>query len=223
MKIFSFDVESVGLQGEGFGVGYVVIDTDTNKQLESGTLWCDPAHARGNDSDREWVDDNISFDMPVTHSSPKTMRDTFWRIWQRWKKEGFTMVADCPYPVEHNFLQACIKDYPERQKDAPYPLIDVASMRLAVGLNPVGYEERLPNELPAHNPRADAEQSARLFIEARDRHANTEQALIDVVDLPEEAYNDGFNSRDANLRQDWASTAAAKKLRNALRISPWNR
>jgi hypothetical protein len=37
---------------------------------------------------------------------------------------------------------------------------------MAVGMDPLGTNERLPNELPIHDPLADACQSARLLIQA---------------------------------------------------------
>jgi hypothetical protein len=50
--------------------------------------------------------------------------------------------------------------------DGPYPLVDVASVRLAAGLDPLGAYDRTAGELPVHNPLADARQSARLLLEA---------------------------------------------------------
>jgi hypothetical protein len=76
------------------------------------------------------------------------------------------MVADCAYPVETSFIDDCLADDASREAQAPYPLLDVASVRLAVGLNPAATEKRLPNELPPHDPVADARQSARLLVEA---------------------------------------------------------
>ena len=72
------------------------------------------------------------------------------------------MVADCPWPVEAKFLNACVREY---GMAGPYPLIDVGSVVLARGGDPTGPFDRLPNELPKHDPLADARQSARVFIE----------------------------------------------------------
>jgi hypothetical protein len=77
------------------------------------------------------------------------------------------LAADCAWPVEARFLAACVDDQPEQRAwEGPYPLIDIASVRLAAGLDPLATVERLPSEMPAHDPLADARQSARLLIEA---------------------------------------------------------
>jgi hypothetical protein len=72
-----------------------------------------------------------------------------------------------PWPVEAHFLSECVADRPqEREWQGPYPLLDVASVRLAAGLDPLATVDRLPSELPAHDPLADSRQSARLLVEA---------------------------------------------------------
>ena len=94
------------------------------------------------------------------------MRTAFWDWWKS-KQDCPVLVADCPWPVEARFLLACVEDaWPTRNWEGPYPLIDVASVRLAAGLDPLGQGDRLPGELPAHDPLADARQSARLYLEA---------------------------------------------------------
>jgi hypothetical protein len=165
-KYFVFDVESIGLHGEGWAVGWVVIDED-GKECESGCLACPPEAAEGDEDGRKWVMANIP---PITPNVPMPvfLRESFWEAWERaratWNAQ---MVTDCGWPVEARFLAACVDDDPiNRRWKGPYPLLDVASVRLAAGLDPLGTEERKPDELPAHHPLADARQSARLFVEA---------------------------------------------------------
>lgn len=159
-----FDVESVGLHGEGFSYGYVVVD-DHGKELEAGGSGCLPSHAAGAPDDLAWVQEHCP--QWTYCGTPDEVRQAFWDVWQRLKSKGAILVADCLWPVEARFLNACIDDAKaERKWEGPYPFIDVASVRLAAGLDPLGTEERLPNELPAHDPLADARQSARLLIEA---------------------------------------------------------
>ena len=95
------------------------------------------------------------------------MRDAFWRLWLGWKSNSVWLAADVCWPVEANFLRACIEDDPIRRTwEGPYPLIDIASVRLAAGFDPLGTEPRRDDEMPARNPLADARQSARLLAEA---------------------------------------------------------
>lgn len=161
-----FDVESVGLHGEGFSVGWVVVDADEKRIVTSAQYACDPARANGTDESREWLAKNV----PVPRqgyncSSPRGVRDEFWRAWQYGKKLGALLVADCCWPVEARFLAACVDDDPkEREWGGPYPLHDVASILLANGVDPMKKHERHPDELPEHDPMADARQSARLLL-----------------------------------------------------------
>lgn len=160
-----FDVESIGLHGEGFAVGFVVVDRD-GKEIEQGGHCCDPINASGNRGAREWVAANVPA-FAYDCDGPDQVREKFWAAWQRWKAKGAALAADCCWPVEARFLIQCVHAEPdEREWAGPYPLIDVASVRLAAGLDPLGTEARRPDELPAHDPLADARQSARLLIEA---------------------------------------------------------
>lgn len=164
-----FDVESMGLHGPAFAVGLVILDAKTRKELACRKWWVNPDNLRATVQNRKWVEEHC----PWAHDlggleSPKELRDAFWKYWTFWKAHGARLAADVPWPVEANFLSACIADDPiKREWDGPYPLIDIASVRLAAGLDPLATEERIgEGELPAHDPEADARQSARLLLEA---------------------------------------------------------
>lgn len=163
-----FDVESVGLHGVGFAVGWVVVDAGARGAEFAHGMVYTPANAQpGTPDNHKWVSENVGdLGMPY-RATRREVRDAFWNAWRYWRAQGAVLCADCPWPVEANFLAECIRDAPEeREWQGPYPLIDVASARLAVGLDPLGVGERLEGELPVHNPEADARQSARLLLEA---------------------------------------------------------
>jgi len=170
-KLFMvFDVESIGLHGEWFSVGWCIID-DAGKTIASAQYACDPSRAYGPDDGRQWASENIPVpNLGYNCPSPRAVRDEFWRAWEYAKNRGAVLVADCPWPVEAGFLCQCIRDDPDRYWGGPYPFIDVASVRLAVGLDPLETCERNPEELPVHDPLCDAMQSARLLIEALAKH-----------------------------------------------------
>lgn len=166
-----FDVESIGLHGDGFAFGYVVVDR-TDREIAAGCFACPPPAASGTSANREWVAANVDLscikgNVGCVYERPRDVRDQFWTIWQAYKAQGATLWADCCWPVEARFLATCVDDSPtEREREGPYPLHDVATLRLAAGFDPLATVERLPNELPQHDPLADSRQSARLLIEA---------------------------------------------------------
>jgi hypothetical protein len=176
---FVFDVESVGLYGEGFAVGFVVAERDGTIR-RYGRIGCNPMQANGNVNDRIWAQKNVleyvwdgslkDFDFVEYCDNPEDVRSAFWREWTQAKMEHYRdiiMVADCIYPVETNFIAQCIRDNPqERMKDAPYPLLDLSGVLLAAGINPTQTFDRANSwECAVHDPLADAHQSARILCE----------------------------------------------------------
>lgn len=166
MKFMVFDVESIGLHGEGFAVGYVVVDAD-GERLDEALIACPPNAAVGDEAGREWVHANVPpLNTGVVYTSPKIVRSIFWHEWKGWHEHGAQLVADCAWPVESRFLAQCVDDDPGvRYWGGPYPLHDLASIILAAGGDPLATNPRKRDEMPAHNPLYDARQSARLLIE----------------------------------------------------------
>lgn len=167
VRFMVFDVESVGLHGEGFAVGYVVVDTNSNKPSQfigERLLVCPPTYATGNDGGRKWIAGNVP-DMPLNCSTPRDVRTQFWAHWELWREQGARLLADCAWPVEARFLAQCVDDDSARTLGGPYPLLDLSSILLAYGMDPTTVFYREPDELPPHNPLNDARQSARLLLE----------------------------------------------------------
>lgn len=73
MNYMVFDVESIGLHGEGFAVGYVVVQED-GKMLEEGVFSCRPDKAQGSEGDREWVAQNVPV-LPCKEVEPSEVRE----------------------------------------------------------------------------------------------------------------------------------------------------
>jgi hypothetical protein len=165
-----FDVESVGLHGEGFMCGWVVVDRAGVEQI-SGWIAAPPECAEGTEDGLKWVREHVP-NLPFPHGdayTPKDVRFAFWKQWLQWKGQGATLWADCAWPVEARFLRECVNDAPEeREWEGPYPLHEIATLMRAIGRDPLAYYDRLPNELPQHDPLADARQSARLLVECLD-------------------------------------------------------
>lgn len=165
MLKFIFDVESIGLNGEAFAFGIHVLN-EKWEVVDEKLHHFDPDLASGTRADRLWVADNIP---PIdqerwwTHTEPRFLIKAFQEIWKYYKSRAI-MYCESPVPVESNFLRACGIN--------PYPLYDISSIMLADGLDPMKTYERLPDELPVHNPLADCRQSARLLRECLERLKN---------------------------------------------------
>lgn len=139
---FVFDVESIGLHGEAFAVAGGIYDEHGDAMPGSEFKYSVSREDQwGYPSDREWL---IA------------------------KQKGAFMAVECGWPVEARFLNECIDDHrSERMWEGPYPLHEIANEMRAAGMNPMANYDRLPGELPKHDPLADARQSARLLAEAR--------------------------------------------------------
>lgn len=163
-SFFVFDVESIGLHGEGFAVAGGVYLSNGAVQWEFG-FSCPTDKAEGLRGDRQWVDQNVPV-LEVTHRDPIGLRMAFWKLWTNAKHSGAEMAAECLWPVEARFVHDCIRDDAQRLADAPYPFHEISSVMLAAGMNPLATYDRTPSERPPHNPLADSRQSARLLSEA---------------------------------------------------------
>jgi hypothetical protein len=164
-SFFVFDVESIGLHGEGFAVGGCIFLE--NGAIQEGFCFCCPtSECQGSDDGRIWVRENVP--MPaITHRGPRSMRTDFWMIWLAARADGAIMAADCGWPVEARFLAQCIDDAAEaRESNGPYPFFEISTALMLAGMDPLANYPRTESENPKHNPYADAVQSARLLAEA---------------------------------------------------------
>ena len=174
-KFFVFDCESVGLHGQTFAVAGGVYDMNGHEVPGSEFIFdCGPhpgmAVRQREAEDMAWVEANVSTrEGAVLCSTPNEVRHKFWQLWQMAKAgfPGILMFVECGWPVEARFLLECIGDDPlTRNWEGPYPMHEIASVLLAAGMDPMATYERLPEEMPPHEPLADARLSARLLVTA---------------------------------------------------------
>lgn len=165
---FVFDVESMGLHGEGFAVGGGIYRLENAAAVREFRYFTPHEPIEGTDENRKWVLNNIPV-MDVTHWATHGIRGAFWEEWEIAKAAypGICMWAECGWPVEARFLAMCIEDRTkERYWNGPYPLHEIATVMHVAGMNPMGMYPRNASEQPQHDPLADARQSARLLSEA---------------------------------------------------------
>ncbi len=190
---FSFDVESDGLFGKAFAVGWVIVN-GKGEELEEGYLGC-PAYLMSSEEADMWVIQNVIPALPRQDPFPcgapwancdhdYAMLVRFWEAWTEAKKDypGIVMVTDCPFPVEAGFLLNAVKEYrPQIPMDeSPYPIIDVATALVMLGEDPLEEYARRATELPKHNPVCDARQSVRIFIDCLKQCVHTKFTTGDL-------------------------------------------
>lgn len=158
MYIFCFDVESDGLYGEGFAYGAVVFD-EQGLEISYSQLCC----LEGIQD--QWVKENCLpylTDLPKAESRQR-VRQSFWRFFMKWKEQCHVF-SDVVYPVDAQFLRQCAQEN-DGAWDAPYPLLDVASIMFACGEDPLAdgalYTGIKGN---AHHPLYDARVSAHKLL-----------------------------------------------------------
>ncbi len=165
---FVFDVESLGLFGYPFAVGWCVVDKD-GKELDSSWLGCSIESVRDKSnplSDIEsynWCKENIPEEVLKGNVAQRDMYKYFKRNLSYWQAKGCSVICDCPFPVEAKFLRRLIKRFNDIDGDiltSPYPLYDVASILAAHGKDPLKEYPRLGNEIK-HHPLWDSVVSAK--------------------------------------------------------------
>ncbi len=157
MLYFSFDAETDGLFGPVFAIGAVVINQ--NKEIISqfkGAFLGEPIR-------NPWVCENclpLPEDFP-TYQNRDALFNAFWDFYMQYKTDC-VILADTPFPVEAGLLQKCIEqDMENRMAFSPYPVIDVASLFFAHGLDPdTDRMEFSGYKGDKHNPISDAIASA---------------------------------------------------------------
>lgn len=157
------DVESIGLHGQAFAVAWAVWRQGTDAALAQGLWACPPDAAQGSDADRAWVAASLP-PLPANCANAAMVCQRFWADWLHWRSRGATMLVDCGWPVEAQFLSACVRQAgPDVAMLGPIPLVDLATLRALHPERLAALPVRLADELPAHDPRADVRQTWRLW------------------------------------------------------------
>ena len=169
-KILSFDLETNNLHGQPFAIGAVLIDGH-GVVHDSFTARC-PIKGEPDD----WVKANVIpviEDMAQTHGSYEDMREAFWRWYVPAEATSDYVLVSNGYPVEYRFLIDCQDaNLDERYWQHPFPILDLASLLIAVGQEPGAYKNQLRKKVRKgasfvqHHPFDDAKLAALIAFEA---------------------------------------------------------
>ena len=166
-RVFSWDVETNGLWGQGFAIAAALYED--GKEVSSFIGRC-PIEEDVNG----WVAENVlpqMEDIPENFGSYKEMLRAFSEYYLKWK-EGADLIVHMGVPVESRVLidmhrLGFIGDW-----DGPFPLIDIAGNLQQAGFDPTSvdtYNKDHGIEVPSceggtHNPLYDSRAAALCYL-----------------------------------------------------------
>lgn len=151
-KVLFLDVESDGLYGEPFAFGLVVGEISDKGEVSV-------QEKVGFRSDIEvknsWVRENVLPHLNSLSVVPhEELFEKFYKLYKKYKDQGYELWVDVGYPVETNFLAKVFGSKEERMFEGPYPLYDLGNF-----LNPDVSRAEFSGKGYTHNPVDDAEAS----------------------------------------------------------------
>ena len=165
------DVESCGLHGAPFAVGAVLMVRGLWDHLYM-KCWATKVPDDGwlSEEDLAWVKANVKVKPNCEHIVEVYENFLNWWHMLQLKYPGIRMAADCAWPVEARFLlEVANHARKSGRKFEVYPLVDISSVMLMVGLDPLASYPRAEYNLPAHHPLNDAKHSAGIFYDCMRR------------------------------------------------------
>lgn len=171
-RIFSFDVESFGLMGAPFAVGWCVFEY-------TGDFWdeCSSGYAalpfestfldapiRTKRSDEEWVRANVLPHLPAhTHDNRIHWYQAFFDAWEDAGSPPFLTYNG--YPVEARFLEYAFQVCPDRMVPGePILVLDLAQRLFSKHRKGDDFPPD-PGEMPSHHPTNDARRAGRIWCQ----------------------------------------------------------
>lgn len=162
-KLVFIDVESDGLYGSFLTVALIVTDSKGN-EIERAYYGIKRENMHITEP---WVEENVIPKLGVyeeCETEDELLRKT-WNLWQKYREVAY-VVCDVGYPVEARLWEKCTRlDLEENTFKAPFPLVDISSMLLAKGIDPLIDRAKLLgiNGDMTHNAMYDVETTVRLW------------------------------------------------------------
>lgn len=162
--LFFIDAETDGLYGAFISAAVVV--TDENCQELERKYWgvdIQPADVKS-----EWVRKNV---LPVMGKYEKCRDEQdllthVWKLWMQYQESAYA-IGDVIFPVEVRLFSKCVEqNCKEREYMGPLPLIDMSSILLAKGIDPMTERKNLVSDIDQgyeHNALYDVETMIELW------------------------------------------------------------
>ena len=143
-KLVFLDVETDGLYGAFLTVAMIATDGKGN-ELERAYYGIKREIMQVTEP---WVQENVIpklGDYEECNTETELLQKA-WDFWMKYQKEAYA-VCDVGFPVEAGFLRACVAlNEKEAMWKAPFPLVDLSSLLLAKGYDPLVERKELVPE-----------------------------------------------------------------------------
>ena len=161
-NLFFIDAETDGLYGSFISVGLIVTDCNCD-EIESFYYGVSRNNLKITD---KWVEKNV---LPILGDyvecqDENELINRVWSIWLKYADVSYA-VADVMFPVEARLFTECVRRHPGSDMKGPFPLIDLSSLLLAKGIDPLADRESLVNKELENVARHNALDDVRMSIE----------------------------------------------------------
>lgn len=155
-KYIFIDAETDGLYGPFISVAMIVLDRNGNEESSFYGGIANPINFVNN----QWVKENV---LPIMgeyehFSDENSLLCAVWNFWKRYTNNAY-MIGDVIHPVESRLMTKCLQLFGENEFEGPFPMLDLASILYAKGIDPLIDRKQLLNtdkiDLKQHNPLDD--------------------------------------------------------------------
>ena len=171
-KFLFIDAETDGLYGSFLTVGLVVTD-DAGNMIEKAYYGIKKENMMISDV---WTRENV---FPVLGDyeaceDEAELLEKVWAFWMKYREEAYA-AADVMYPVESRLFMKCVmNNESERKYLGPFPMLDLSSLLMAAGYDPLidraellDEDEKQMMENKTHNALNDAEMTAAIWFKLK--------------------------------------------------------
>lgn len=171
-KILFIDAETDGLYGSFLTVGLVVTD-DAGNIIEKAYYGIKKENMMISDV---WTRENVFSvlgDYEACEDEAELL-EKVWAFWMKYREEAYA-AADVMYPVESRLFMKCVmNNESERKYLGPFPMLDLSSLLMAAGYDPLIDRAELLDEdekqmmaNKTHNALNDAEMTAAIWFKLK--------------------------------------------------------
>ena len=156
-KYLFVDAETDGLYGKFISIAMVVADHVGNELEHIYIGLSNPE----NHIKEKWVRENVlpTLDEYEEYEDEHSLLEAAWSFWRVHASDSYVF-TDVMHPVESRLFTRCVEqDIENRVFQGPFPMLDLASMLYALGINPLEAREKLVQPLDEgkqHNALYDA-------------------------------------------------------------------